>query len=248
MNEKLRFSALTLFPEMFETIKNEGVIARAIKNNIIMLESLYLRDFSDNVRKNVDDHPIGGGDGMVLRPDITEKAILSVKNESTYIINLTPSGKIFNNQIAKDLAQKKHILLLCGRYAGYDMRVINKYSHLNLSVGDFVLSGGELPAMCIIDTVARFLPGVLGNKISSQQDSFENGLLEAPQYTHPETFSEMKVPEILFSGNHKKIAEFNRKEQIKLTAQNRPDLILQYWDSLSRQEKSFVEKIWKSGK
>ncbi|BBH52101.1 tRNA (guanosine(37)-N1)-methyltransferase TrmD [Fluviispira sanaruensis] len=245
MKELLRFSAVTLFPEMFETIKSEGVIAKAIKKNIIQLETVYLRDFADNIRKNVDDKPIGGGDGMVLRPDITEKAILSVKTDATFIINLTPSGKVFNNSIAKNIAKKSHVLLLCGRYAGYDARVIAKHAHLNLSIGDFVLSGGELPAMCFIDTVARFVPGVLGNQLSAELDSFENGLLEAPQYTHPENFSGMKAPDILFSGNHKKISDFTRKEQLKITAQNRPDLILEHWDSLSRQEKVLVEKIWK---
>lgn len=247
MTSCLRFSALTLFPEMFETIKNEGVIARAIKNNLIELDTVFLRNFADNARKNVDNLPIGGGDGMVLRADIAEKAILSVRSEDTYIVHLSPSGKVFNSDVAKKLANKKHILLLCGRYAGFDHRLIKKYADLELSVGDFVLSGGELPAMCLIDSVSRFVPGVLGNQDSSKSDSFEDGLLEAPQYTHPESFHEQQVPKILFSGDHKKIAAFKRKEQLILTAKNRPDLILLLWDSLSRQEKSIIEKIWKSG-
>ena len=247
MTSCLRFTALTLFPEMFETIKNEGVIARAIKNNIIKFDTVYLRDFADNSRKNVDNNPVGGGDGMVLRADIAEKAILSVANSTTYIVNLTPSGKVFNSEIAKELALKKHILLLCGRYAGFDHRLIQKYAHINLSIGDFVLSGGELPTMCLIDSISRFVPGVLGNHESASLDSFEDGLLEAPQYTHPKTFHGENIPEILFSGDHKKISAYKRKEQLKITAKNRPDLIQLIWDKLSRQDKTLIEKIWKSG-
>ena len=247
MKSVLRFTALTLFSEMFETIKNEGVIARAIKNNIIQFDTIYLRDFADNPRKNVDNNPIGGGDGMVLRAEIAEKAILSVADESTFIVNLTPSGKVFNSEIAKELSQKKHILLLCGRYAGFDHRLIQRYAHINLSIGDFVLSGGELPAMCLIDSISRFIPGVLGNQESASLDSFEDGLLEAPQYTHPESFHGEKIPEILFSGDHKKISNYKRKEQLKITAKNRPDLIQLIWDKLSRQDKTLIEKIWKSG-
>jgi tRNA (guanine37-N1)-methyltransferase len=243
----LRFTALTLFPEMFESIKNEGVIARAIKNNIIKFDNVFLRDFADNSRKNVDNNPIGGGDGMVLRADIAEKAILSVSDSSTFIVHLTPSGKIFNSEIAKELAQKKHILLLCGRYAGFDHRFIQKYAHINVSLGDFILSGGELPAMCLIDSISRFVPGVLGNKESASLDSFEDGLLESPQYTHPESFHGNKIPEILFSGDHKKIYNYKRKEQLKITAKNRPDLIKLIWDKLSSQDKTLIEKIWKSG-
>lgn len=247
MTSCLRFTALTLFPEMFEIIKNEGVIARAIKNNIIELDTVFLREFADNLRKNVDSSPTGGGDGMVLRADIAEKAILSVTNHLTFIVHLTPSGKVFNPEIAKELAKKKHILFLCGRYAGFDHRLTQKYAHLNISIGDFVVSGGELPTMCLIDSISRFVPGVLGNQESAFLDSFEDGLLEAPQYTHPESFHGENIPEILFSGDHKKISSYKRKEQLKVTAKNRPDLIQLIWDKLSRQEKTLIEKIWKSG-
>jgi tRNA (guanine37-N1)-methyltransferase len=243
----LRFTALTLFPEMFHTIKEEGVISRAIKNGIINIDTVYLRDFSDHPRKNVDGSPVSGGDGMIIRPDIAERALLSVKTEESYVINLTPSGKTFDSQIAKTLAQKKHLIFICGRYGGYDYRFSEKYSDIHISIGDFVVSGGELPAMCAIDSVARFVPGVLGNSQSATSDSFEDGLLEAPQYTHPETFQGTKIPPILFSGNHKKITEYNRKEQLKITAKYRPDLILLLWDSLNKQERALVQKIWKNG-
>jgi tRNA (guanine37-N1)-methyltransferase len=242
----LRFTALTLFPDMFEFIKSEGVIARAIKNNLIQLDTVFLREFADNPRKNIDSSPIGGSDGMVMRADIAEKAILSSSNESTFIVHLTPSGKVFNVNMAKELAKKKHILLLCGRYAGYDHRLVQKYAHINISLGDFVLSGGELPAMCLIDSISRYIPGVLGNTESVVCDSFENELLEAPQYTHPKIFHDLEVPNILFSGDHKQISIYKRKEQLKITAKNRPDIIQLIWDQLSRQEKAFIEKIWKS--
>lgn len=232
---------------MFASIQNEGVISRAIKNRFIEIDPIFLRDFSNHPRKNVDEHPAGGGDGMVIRADITEKAILSVLNSDSFVINLTPTGKVFNSDIAKQLAMKKHLILLCGRYAGFDHRLGEKYSNLNISIGDFVLSGGELPAMCLIDSITRFIPGVLGNTASATHDSFENKLLEAPQYTQPETFHDLPIPKILLSGDHKKIKAFNRKEQLKMTALHRPDLIRLKWDEFSNQEKIIIEKVWKSG-
>lgn len=243
----IRHTAITLFPDMFDCIKQEGVISRAIKSNKIHFDTVALRDFATDKRKNVDDHSAGGGDGMVLRPDVTEKAILSVKNQDSFVIHLTPTGKVFDHKIAHMLSGKKHLIFLCGRYAGFDHRVIQKYSHLDLSIGDFVLSGGELACMCVMDAVSRLIPDVLGNEKSAVSDSFEDHLLEAPQYTKPNDFLERKIPEILLSGDHKKIAAYQRKEQIKLTAANRPDLILKIWDSLSKQEKICAEKIWKHG-
>ncbi|WP_202914004.1 tRNA (guanosine(37)-N1)-methyltransferase TrmD [Pigmentibacter ruber] len=247
MNSNLKFSVITLFPEMFLPLQNEGIIARAIKNQQVSLNTVFLRDFSDHPRKNVDKQPAGGGDGMVLRADIAEKALLSVLSPDAFVINLTPSGKIFDSNLAKTLAKKSHLILLCGRYAGFDHRLELEYADINISIGDFVLSGGELPAMCLIDSVTRFIPGVLGNEESALLDSFEDGLLEAPQYTHPEEFHGLSIPKVLLSGDHKKIKEFNRKEQLKVTARNRPDLILSKWDEFSKQEKIIIEKIWKSG-
>lgn len=247
MKSNLKFSVITLFPEMFLPLQNEGIIARAIKNQQVSLNTVFLRDFSDHPRKNVDKQPAGGGDGMVLRADITEKALLSVLSPDAFVINLTPSGKIFDSNLAKTLAKKSHLILLCGRYAGFDHRLELEYADINISIGDFVLSGGELPAMCLIDSVTRFIPGVLGNEESALFDSFEDGLLEAPQYTHPEEFHGHSIPKVLLSGDHKKIKEFNRKEQLKVTARNRPDLILSKWDEFSKQEKIIIEKIWKSG-
>ena len=247
MSSNLKFSVITLFPEMFLPLQNEGIIARAIKNQQISLNTVFLRDFSDHPRKNVDKQPAGGGDGMVLKADIAEKAILSVLSADSFVVNLTPSGKVFDSKLAKILARKSHLILLCGRYAGFDHRLELKYADINISIGDFVLSGGELPAMCLIDSITRFIPGVLGNEDSALLDSFEDGILEAPQYTQPEVFHGQSIPKVLLSGDHKKIKEFNRKEQLKITARNRPDLILSKWDEFSKQEKIIIEKIWKSG-
>lgn len=241
----MKFTAITLFPEMFMSIKNEGVFSRAIKRNILEIETLQLRDFSENSRKNVDDHPVGGGDGMVIRSDVSERALKSVVTPESIVILTTPRGKIFSSPLAKSLSTQKHLIFLCGRYAGFDERFIRKYVNLHLSIGDFVLSGGELAAMCMMDCISRYIPGTLGNEESALVDSFEDGLLESPCYTQPHDFQGEQIPPVLFSGNHKKISEYKRQEQLKITAQMRPDLIYLIWNKLTRQEKVFVEKIWK---
>ncbi len=243
----LRFSALTLFPEMFEVFRNEGVIARGIEKKFLALDTIFLRDFAPEPRRNVDEHPVGGGDGMVLRPDVVSRALGSTLTPEAYVVHLSPTGKVFDAHAARSLASKKHIVLLCGRYAGFDFRTVRRYVHAEYSIGDFVLSGGELPAMCLIDAVARFVPGVLGNSESAQADSFEDGLLEAPVYTKPLEFEGDAVPNVLLSGDHKKIAAYLRQEQLRLTARNRSDLILRVWDSLSRSERALVERVWKNG-
>ena len=245
MSSAKRFSVITLFPEMFAALQQEGVIARAIAKKLIHLETVFLRDFSEGERRSVDEHPVGGGDGMVLRPEVVERAILATQTEESFVVCLSPSGKVFNNEMAKMLAQKSHLIFLCGRYAGFDERTVQKYTDIEVSLGDFVLSGGELPSMCVIDTVSRFVPGVLGNALSAQADSFEDGLLEAPTYTKPLDYHGISVPEILLSGDHGKISVWRRRSQIKKTALNRPDLILRLWDELSKSERAFVEKIWK---
>jgi tRNA (guanine37-N1)-methyltransferase len=244
---RLRFSVVTLFPEMFSLIREEGVVARALEKGRLSLETIFLRDFAQGARRNVDEHPVGGGDGMVLRPDVAAAALESVLQPASYVIHVTPSGKVFNNKIARDLASREHLVLLCGRYAGFDSRLVSRYVHAELSLGDFVLSGGELPALCMIDAVARFIPGVLGNVTSAERDSFEDGLLEAPVYTKPLEWEGMAVPEVLQSGDHKRVEDYRRREQLKLTARNRPDLVQLHWDSLTRSERTLVEKIWKHG-
>lgn len=241
----IKLTAITLFPDMFQAFTNEGVVSRAIKSEIVQFESVPLRDFSKDARRNVDEHPAGGGDGMVLRADVAEEALLSVLQPHSQVILTTPRGKPFQHTHAKSFAQEKHLIFLCGRYAGFDERFVQKYVHHHLSLGDFVLSGGELPAMCFMDAICRHIPGVLGNRDSATFDSFEDGLLEAPCYTKPQDFHGETIPEVLTSGNHKKINEYRRKEQLKISALMRPDLVRLKWNELTSQEKTLVEKIWK---
>lgn len=241
----MKFTAITLFPEMFTSILNEGVFSRAIKKKHLELETVQLRDFAQDNRKNVDDHPAGGGDGMVMRADILERALCSVFIEESKVILTTPKGVLFSHERAKKLALEKHLIFLCGRYAGVDERFIEKYQPLEFSLGDFVLSGGELAAMCMIDSIARYIPGTLGNGESAYKDSFEDGLLEAPCYTKPQDFHGLEIPPILLSGNHAKVSQYRRREQLRITAQRRPDLIHQVWHQLTEPEKAYIENLWK---
>lgn len=244
---QLTFAPLTLFPEMFDTITQEGVIARAIAQNLIAVAPIFLREFAPTPHRHVDAPPAGGGDGMVIRADIADAAIASIHKPQSHVIHLSPTGKVFSAARARDLAKKEHIILLCGRYAGFDQRVVDKYAHEEISLGDFVLSGGELPALCLIDAIARFVPGVLGNPESKDADSFEDGLLEAPIYTKPNVFEGHEIPAVMLSGDHTAVSKYRRREQLKRTARNRPDLIQALWDTLTRSEKSLVERIWKQG-
>lgn len=244
----LRFSAVTLFPEMFSAIRNEGVIARAISEKKIDIETVFLREFGMTDRRNVDDRPFGGGDGMLIRPDVLDNALQSCVRPESFVIHLTPAGQVFSSSFAKQLVQKKHLVLLCGRYGGFDDRVLQKWTHAHVSMGDFVLSGGELPAMAVIDAVARFVPGVLGNSDSANCDSFEDGLLEPPSFTKPLEFNGQAVPSVLLSGDHQKIAKYRRLEQLTRTAERRPDLIHALWSTLSKSEQTLVLRVWKQGK
>jgi len=228
---------------MISSFIQEGVISRAIENKHIAVCPIDLRQYAIGNYKHVDDRPAGGGDGMVIRADITQKALEEHKEKNSFIIHLSPTGQKFDHNIAKKLSQKQHLILLSGRYSGYDARVVNKYADMHLSIGDFVLSGGELPAMCIIDAVSRFIPKVLGNEQSATQDSFEDGLLEAPAYTKPLDFEGESIPDILLSGNHAKIKQYQRNEQIRLTAKQRPDLILKIWPTLTSDEKKLAQSI-----
>ncbi len=241
----MRFTTVTLFPEMFEPLRSEGVISRALKRNLIQLDTVDLRQFGTGPHKQVDDKPAGGGDGMVLRADVAFAALNSVLQADSIVVMTSPHGKVFDSSMAKNLSEKKHLILMCGRYAGFDQRFIEKHVNLNISIGDFILSGGELPALCIIDATSRFVPGVLGNEKSAIHDSFEDGLLEAPSYTKPNLYDDLPIPQILLEGNHTLMTQYKRSEQLKITAIHRPDLILGVWQKLSKQEQNFVEKIWK---
>jgi tRNA (guanine37-N1)-methyltransferase len=224
----VKFIILTLFPESFESYLNVSLLARAQAHGLIEIQTYNLRDWGDGVHKSVDARPYGGGAGMVLRVDVIDKALKSLKikkgKKGQAIILMTPQGKTFNQKIAKDLSKYKTIVLICGRYEGFDERV-RSLVDMEISIGDFVLTGGEIPAMAVLDTVARLSPGVVGKEESLVQESFSESLLEYPQYTRPEVYKKMKVPPVLLSGDHAKVADFRKSESVKRTKKRRPDLL-----------------------
>jgi tRNA (guanine37-N1)-methyltransferase len=221
----MKIDVLTLFPAMFAGPLDESIIMRARKNGLLDLQIHDLRNWTHDRHKTVDDKPFGGGPGMLMKVEPLFEAVESLRREKTKVILLSPSGRKFSQEIARELSQEKDLLLVCGSYEGFDERVREKLSDDELSIGDYVLTNGALPAMVVIDAVARLLPGVLGDDESSRDESFSAGLLEYPQYTRPAEFRGMKVPDILVSGNHAEIEKW-RREQAKLrTEKQRPDLL-----------------------
>ena len=222
----MRFDVLTLFPEMFAPVE-QSIIGRAEKNNLIELNLINFREFSKDKQKHVDDCPYGGGAGMVIKPDVIYDAYRSIVDKLDYkpkLIYLTPQGKVFNQKMARELANEKHLILLCGHYEGIDQRVLDKVVDEEISIGDYVLTGGELPAMVLIDAISRNIDGVLDDE-SLVDESFNNDLLEYPQYTRPEVFMGEKVPEVLLSGHHANIEKWRREKSLAITKKKRPDLI-----------------------
>lgn len=229
---KIKVKIITLFPGLIENYLQDAVIAKAIGLSLLEVELINLRGFSDNPYKSVDDAPYGGGDGMLIRADILEKALLSIKDEAIdqYVIYFSPQGKLLEQELVYQFANEEasegsEIILICGRYGGIDQRFIDLYVDQEISIGNYVLSGGELPALVFIEAMARFVPGVLGNLDSAKEDTFKNSLLEAPQYTRPQIWNELEVPEVLLSGNHQKIAEWKRVMAVQVTLKKRPDLL-----------------------
>ena len=221
----MKIDVLTLFPAMFAGPLDESIVKRAREAGLLDLKIHNLRDWTHDRHKTVDDRPFGGGPGMLLKVEPLFEAIESLQREKTKVILLSPSGRKFNQFIARDLAQQEDLLLVCGSYEGFDERVREGLADDELSIGDYVLTNGALPAMVVIDAVARLLPGVLGDDESSQDESFSHGLLEYPQYTRPAEFRGMKVPEVLLSGHHAEIEKW-RREQAKLrTEKQRPDML-----------------------
>lgn len=235
----MKFDVLTLFPEMFTPLTT-SIIGRAMKNNYIEINITNIRDFSKDKHKKVDDTPYGGGAGMVMRADVVYDAFNAIKTKDAKVIYLTPQGKQLNQAKIEDLSKQEHIILLCGHYEGIDQRVIDEINPEEISIGDYVLTGGELPAMVLIDSVARYVDGVLAQE-SVEEESFASGLLEYPQYTRPEVFEKRTVPEVLTSGHHEKIKEWRRKESIKMTYKKRPDLLETV--SLTKEEKEYIESL-----
>lgn len=220
----MKFDVLTLFPEMFEPIK-QSIIGKAAEKNLIEINLINIRDFSGNKHKKVDDTPYGGGAGMIMMPDVVYKAYLSIQDrENAKVIYLSPKGKTLNQSKVESLSKEEHIILLCGHYEGIDQRVIDEIVDEEVSIGDYVLTGGEIPAMVVIDSVSRYIEGVLKEE-SIMEESFSNGLLEYPQYTRPEVFLNKKVPEVLLSGHHENVRKWREEQSLEITKQKRPDLL-----------------------
>ena len=219
----MKFNVLTLFPEMFSAL-DESIIGRGKEKGLIDINLINIRDFSKNKHKKVDDTPYGGGAGMVMEPTVVYDAYCSVKESNAKVIYMSPQGKTLNQQMVQDLAKEENIILLCGHYEGIDQRVIDEIVDEEISIGDYVLTGGELPTMVLIDSVSRYVEGVL-KEDSIQEESFTNGLLEYPQYTRPEIFLGKRVPEVLLSGHHENIKKWRRNQSIINTYLKRPDLL-----------------------
>lgn len=221
----MKIDCITIFPEMFVPMEH-SIVGRAKKNGLFSFRTVYLRDFAVNDYGQVDDAPYGGEPGMVLRPEPLARAIQSTRarEDGGKVIYLTADGIPFSQKIAKELSMERHLVLVCGHYKGIDERIRENYVDMEISIGDFVVSGGELPAMLLTDAVVRLLPGALGNKESGETDSFAQGPLGWPVYTRPEVFEGKSVPEVLVSGHHKRISEWRRAESLKRTKERRPDI------------------------
>ncbi|MFO1498283.1 MAG: tRNA (guanosine(37)-N1)-methyltransferase TrmD [Verrucomicrobiota bacterium] len=221
----MKIDVLTLFPGMFAGPLDESIIKRARAAGILDLQIHHLRQFAHDRHQTVDDRPFGGGPGMLLKPGPVFEAVESLAVAETHVVLLTPAGRRFDQQIARELTAQEHVLLICGSYEGFDERIREHLAHDELSIGDYVLTNGALPAMVIIDAVTRLLPGVLGDDESSREESFSDGLVEYPQYTRPAEFRGWKVPEVLLSGHHAEIAKWRLTQAKARTQQRRPDLI-----------------------
>ncbi|MDU1538889.1 tRNA (guanosine(37)-N1)-methyltransferase TrmD [Paeniclostridium hominis] len=224
----MRFHIMTLFPEIFNSYMSESIMKRAVEKGIIEVNIYNIRDFSTNKHKKVDDYPFGGGAGMVMTPQPiydTYKHIVDKFNiKEPRVIYLTPKGKVHSQNIASEMSTFEDIILLCGHYEGIDQRIIDSIVTDEISIGDYVLTGGELPALILIDSISRLIPGVLNQNESFEEESFKDNLLEYPHYTRPREFMGMEVPEVLLSGNHKKIDEWRHEKSIEITKERRPDL------------------------
>ena len=227
----MRFDVLTLFPEMIQEACSHSIMKRAVESDIISINTVNPRDYTLDKHKKVDDTPYGGGAGMVLMAQPYVDAYESIeKSEKSITLMMSPQGQTFDNKLCREFADYEQIVILCGHYEGFDETIRDIIKPKEVSIGDFVLTGGELPALCIIDSISRKLDGTLGKIESMEEDSFENGLLEYPQYTKPREYRGLKVPDVLLNGNHALIAEYRHEEQLKRTKERRPDLYEKYCD------------------
>lgn len=242
----MKFDVLTLFPGMFEAVLGDSIIARAEKAGIIEMNFINIRDFSTNKHHKTDDYPYSGGGGMLMTPQPIYDAYKSIENKADkkpHTIYMSPQGKTFTQQKARELSEYGHIVILCGHYEGVDQRVLDMIVDEEISIGDFVLTGGEIPAMAVIDSVSRMLPGVLSGEDNFTNESHFSGLLEHPQYTRPEEFMGMKIPEVLLSGHHKNIEKWKRQKSLEITYKKRPELLDRI--ELSKKDKDYIELIKK---
>lgn len=242
----MNFHVLTLFPEMIENGLSTSITGKAIKKGIISLETVNIRDYSENKHNQVDDYPYGGGAGMVMAAGPIYRAFEETKKsfqkkEKVRVIYLTPQGKVFNQDMAEELVKEEELVFLCGHYEGIDERILETIVTDYVSIGDYVLTGGELPAMVMIDTISRLLPGVLSNKTSAEFETFHDNLLEYPQYTRPETFMGQSVPKVLLSGHHGNIEKWRRQQSLIRTAKRRPDLLEEA--KLSENDIKFLKEL-----
>ncbi len=243
----MRIDILTLFPQMFEMPFSFGIFKRAVDNGLVSLNLHNIRDYTHDKHHTADDYPHGGGAGMVLKPEPIFEAVEAIKagigdeEAEPPVILLTPQGRLFSQQIAQELSQNRHLVFICGHYEGVDERVREHLATDEISIGDYVLTGGEVPAMVVIDAVLRMVPGVLGSEDSPLDDSHAGGLLEYPQYTRPADYRGWKVPEVLLSGNHARIAEWRREQIIRRTLERRPELLNKV--NLGLEDKQLVERL-----
>lgn len=243
----MKFHVMTLFPEIIQNYMQESIMKRAIENQRIQVTTWNIRDYSENKHKKVDDYPYGGGAGMVMTPQPIDSCFQAIKqtvteanNQSVKVIYLSPKGSTLTNRKAVELSQEEELIFLCGHYEGVDQRILDQIVTEEISIGDYVLTGGELPALVLMDAIARHIPGVLGTEESLSEESFTEGFLEYPQYTRPENYQGSKVPPVLLSGNHKDIEEWRRAQSICLTKKKRPDLFSA--DQLTKKDHKILAK------
>lgn len=240
----MNFHVLTLFPEMIEQGINTSITGRAIQKGLLSVDAINIRDFAGNKYGQVDDYPYGGGAGMVMQPEPVYRSFESVVEKIGYkprVVYLTPQGRVFNQKMAEDFSKEENIVFLCGHYEGIDERVLEMIVMDNVSIGDYVLTGGELPSMVMMDAISRLVPGVLNNDVSAEFESFHDNLLEYPQYTRPSEFMGKEVPPILLSGNHPKVDEWRREQSIIRTFDRRPDLFRDA--NLTKKDIEILEKL-----
>ncbi|OGP55811.1 MAG: tRNA (guanosine(37)-N1)-methyltransferase TrmD [Deltaproteobacteria bacterium RBG_13_52_11] len=236
------FDILTLFPEMFLSPLEESILGKACEEGLITVNLINIRDYAEGRHRVTDDYPYGGGKGMIMKPEPIIRGIKAIRSQhtETRVILMTPQGSPLRQEVAKRLAQLSRICLVCGRYEGVDERV-RDFVHEEISIGDYVLTGGEVAALVVIDAIARLIPGVLGDKGSSEEDSFSQGLLEYPQYTRPREFEGRKVPEVLLSGDHQTIEQWRRREALRRTWERRPDLLAK--TELSKEDQELFDEL-----